>query len=84
MAPDGIVEAVDISGNRRLGLVACVEDGAPNELGFERLEECFDHRIVVAVAFAGHGDAHAMSIEFGLIVDRAILAAAVGVMDQAC
>lgn len=32
MAPDGIVEAVDIAGNGVFGLGARMEDGAPDQL----------------------------------------------------
>ena len=32
MAPDGVVEAVDIAGNGLRGLVTAIEDGAPDEL----------------------------------------------------
>ena len=39
MAPDGIVEAVDIAGNGLPGLGAGVEDGAPDELEFDLLED---------------------------------------------
>ena len=82
MAPDGIVEAVDVAGNGALGLGASVEDGPPDELGFECLEECLHHGVVVAISLAGHGDQDAVPTQLGLIVDRAILAAAVGMVDQ--
>ena len=52
MAPDGIVEPVDVAANGLVGLLAGVEDGAPNELGFQRLEERLHHGVVVAVPFA--------------------------------
>lgn len=38
MAPDGIVEAVDVAGNGPLGLGAGLEDGPPDELGFSVLK----------------------------------------------
>ena len=50
MAPHGVVEAVDIAGNGLPGLGAGVEDGAPDELGFDRLEERLDHGVIEAVA----------------------------------
>jgi len=34
MAPDRVVEAVDIAGNGALGLGAGLEDSAPDQLGF--------------------------------------------------
>ena len=48
MAPDRIVEAVDITADRELSLGSCLEDGAPDEFGFQRLEERLDHRICEA------------------------------------
>jgi len=35
MAPDGIVEGVDIASNRVLSLITCVEDGAPGAFPFQ-------------------------------------------------
>jgi hypothetical protein len=37
MAPDGIVEPVDIAANGLVGFLAGVEDGPPDELGFQGL-----------------------------------------------
>lgn len=39
MAPDKIVEAVDSVGNGLLDFDPGIEDGSPNELGFDGLEE---------------------------------------------
>ena len=52
MSPDGIVEPVDVAGNGTLGFVAGVEDGPPDKLGFQRLEERLDDGVVVAVTVA--------------------------------
>jgi len=76
MAADRIVEAVDITANCLVGLLAGVEDSTPDELGFEGLEERLDHGVVVAIPLAGHRKQDAVLVELGLIVDRAILAAA--------
>ena len=73
MAPDGIIEPVDIAANGLVGLVAGIEDGPPDELGFQGLEERLDHGVVVAISFAGHRDQNGVLLELGLIVDRAIL-----------
>jgi hypothetical protein len=54
MAPDGIVEAINIPADGVFGFGSSLEDGAPDELGFQRFEERLDHRIVVTIAFAGH------------------------------
>ena len=76
MASDGIVEPVDVAANGLVGLLTGVEDGPPNELGFQCLEERLPHRVVVAIPLAGHRDQDAVLLELGLVVDRAILAAA--------
>ena len=76
MAPDGIVEPVDIAANSLVGLLAGVEDsppGPPDELGFQGLEERLDHGVVVAIPLAGHRKQDAVLLELGLIIDRAIL-----------
>jgi hypothetical protein len=54
MAPNGVVEAIDISGNVALGFGAGEEGGSPNQFRFQRLEEGLDHRVVVAIALARH------------------------------
>src|SRR6187200_2051183 len=46
MAPEGIVEPVDIAANSLVGLLAGVEDSAPDELGFQGLEERLDHGVM--------------------------------------
>src|SRR3954447_5247624 len=84
MAPDGIVEPVDVAANSPVGLLAGVEDGPPEELGFQGLEEGLDHGVVIAIPLAGHRDQDAVLVELGLIIDRAILAATIGMMDQPC
>src|SRR4051794_22687270 len=84
MAPEGIVEPVDIAANSLVGLLAGVEDGPPDELGFQGLEERLDHGVVVAIPLAGHRDQDAVLCELGLIIDRAILAAAIRMMHQPC
>jgi len=38
MAPEGIVEPVDVAANSLVGFVAGVEDGPPDELGFRVLK----------------------------------------------
>src|SRR6187200_3164109 len=71
MAPEGIVEPIDVAANGQVGFVAGVEDSPPDELGFEGLEERLDHGVVVAIPLAGHRDPDAVLLELGLIVDRA-------------
>ena len=50
MTPDGIVEAVDVAPDGVLGLGPSLEDGAPDQLGFQGLEEGLDNRVVVAIS----------------------------------
>ena len=75
MAPDGIVEPVDIAANGLVGFLTGVEDGLPDELGFQSLKERLHHGVVVEIPRAGHRDQDAVLAELGLIVDRAILTA---------
>ena len=82
MTPDRIVEAVDVTPDRVLGLGPRLEDGAPDQLGLQGLEEGLDHRIIIAVPFPGHRDPDAVFPQLGLILDRTILTAAIGVMGQ--
>ena len=82
MAPDGVVEAVDVVADRGCRLDPALEDGAPDELGLERLEEGLDHGVIKAVSFARHRDPDAVSTQFGLVVQGAVLAAPVSMMDQ--
>ena len=45
MAPDRIVEPVNVAGNGLVGLSAGAEDGPPDELGFQGLEERLHHGV---------------------------------------
>src|SRR3954468_22327100 len=84
MAPDGIVKPIDVAANSPVCLLAGVEDGPPDELGFQGFEERLHHGVVVAIPLAGHRNQDAVLLELGLIVDRAILAATIRMMDQPC
>src|ERR1700719_5208887 len=50
---------------------------------FARSEERLHHGVVVTISLAGHRDQDAVLAELGLIVDRAILAATIRMVDQA-
>src|ERR1044071_7197121 len=82
MPPDGIIEPVDVAANSPVCLLAGVEDGAPDELGFQGFEERLHHGVVIAISLAGHRDQDAVLLELSLIIDRAILTAAIRMMDQ--
>src|SRR5215212_754679 len=73
MAPDGIVEPVDVAANGPVRLLAGVEDSPPDDLGFQGLKERLHHGVVIAIPLAGHRDQDAVLPEFGLIIDRTIL-----------
>jgi hypothetical protein len=75
MAPEGIVEPVNVAGDSLGRLLVGVEDGPPHKLGFQRLEERLHHRVVVAVSRCRHRDQDPVLAELGLIIDRTVLAA---------
>ena len=60
MAPDGIVEPVNVAANGLGRLLAGVEDGPPHQLGFQRLKERLHHGVVVAVPLCRHRDQDAV------------------------
>src|SRR3954467_10531116 len=84
MAPAGIVEAVAVAGQSLGRLSSRLEDGAPDQFALQRLEERLDHRVVIAVALAGHRDHDAGASYFGLVLVGTILTAAVRMMEEAC
>ena len=79
----GIIEAVNILSNGFLCIITCMEYGSPNHLCFQCLKEGFNHGVVVAIAFAGHGGHDTIFLQLCLIIKGAILAATVRMMDQA-
>ena len=82
VAPQGIVEAVDVAGQVVSRLGPGQEHGAPHEFALQGLEERLDHRVVVAVPLAGHRDQGAVTPQLGLVLDRAVLATAVRMVGQ--
>ena len=84
MTADGVVEAIDVAADGSRGVGACLEGGAPDEFGFQRLEECLDHGVVEAVSPPGHGDQDAKGLKLGLVVRATLLTSEVRVVDQAC
>ncbi|GBQ33881.1 hypothetical protein AA12717_4174 [Gluconacetobacter sacchari DSM 12717] len=54
MAPDRIVETVDVTADSILGILSGQEDRPPNEFGFQGFEEGLDNGIVVTISLAGH------------------------------
>ena len=82
MPPDGVIEPVDVSGDGVFGLLAGLPCNRPDQLRLDGLEERFHHRVVVAVSAPTHRDQDAAFAEQRLIVDRAVLRPAVGMVDE--
>ena len=82
MPPDGVIEPVDVSGDGVFGLLAGLPCDRPDQLRLDGLEERFHHRVVVAVPAPAHRDQDAAFAEQRLIVDRAVLRSAVGMVNQ--
>jgi hypothetical protein len=82
MSPDRVIEPADVSGDGVFSLLAGLPRNRPNELRLDGLEERFDHRVVVAVSAPAHRDQDAAFAEQCLIVHRAVLRSAVGMMNQ--
>ena len=69
MLSDGIIEAINIFPNSPDGLLARLERGSPDEFLFDRLENGFDHGVMVAVSLAAHRRKDAMGVEkFAVVV----------------
>ena len=83
MSPDGIVEAVDIASDFGGRFSPAPEDSAPDEFGLQRLEERLDHGVVEAVSLSRHRDHNAVLPQLGLIIEGAVLAASVRVVNEA-
>jgi hypothetical protein len=71
-----VVEAVDVAGQGAMRFSPGLEHGAPDQFGLEGLEERLDHGVVVAVPLARHRDQDAVLAQLGLVLGRAVLAAA--------
>ncbi len=57
----GIVEAIDVTGQRVDGLCSRLERGALDQLALQCLEERLDNRAVITISLAGHRDHDTMS-----------------------
>ena len=82
MPPDGVMEPVDVSGDGVFGLLAGLPGDRLDQLRLDGLEERLDHCIVVAVSAPAHRDLDAAFAKQGLIVDRAVLRPAIGMVNQ--
>lgn len=63
MSALGVVKTLDIAEDAGLGLLTGLIDRALNLLGFERSEEAFYYRVVIAVAYTLHLDFRRRSSE---------------------
>lgn len=82
MPPDGVTEPVVVSGDGVFGLLAGLPGDRPDQLRLDGLEERLGHCIVVAVPATAHRDLDAAFAKQGLIVDRAVLRPAIGMVNQ--
>ena len=67
MAPNGIVEAIDVAGDRLLGFSPGLEDSTPDEFGLQRLEEGLHNSVIVAVPCPRHRDQDARFRQLRLV-----------------
>lgn len=77
------IEAVDVSANGSFGGDAGFEGGSPDQFRLQRLEHGFHHGIVVAVSLSAHGYDETVGGQELLVVVRAILAAAIRMVNDA-
>jgi hypothetical protein len=82
MPSDGVMEPVDGSGDGLFGLVPGLPSDGPDQLRCDDLEERVNPRVVVVGPAPAHRDQDAAFPQQGLIVDRAVLRPAVGMVNQ--
>ena len=68
MTATRIVEPIDILEDRAFCLTTCVPFVAPDQLSLDGFEERFNHRIVVAIAFAAHRHLEAILLQALLVL----------------
>ena len=78
----GVVEPAEVFDDGELELVAGVPDAVGDQLGLEAVDEALGQRVVVGVADRADRGEDAVIGEGLGVVDRGVLAAAIGVMDQ--
>lgn len=62
--------------------MALLENSSPDQFRLDRLEDGFDHRIIVTISFAAHGWKHAVSFEDFAILITGIMTSPVGELDK--
>ncbi|MFT7577712.1 MAG: hypothetical protein ACI9XZ_004115 [Alphaproteobacteria bacterium] len=65
MSPTWIIEAVDVLANGIFSFASLRIAGAPDEFGFDCLENGFDHGVVVTISFAAHGAHEELCLNLG-------------------
>ena len=68
MPPRWIIEPVDILEYRALRLTPCFPACAPDQLRLDGFEERLNHGVVIAIAFAAHGNLEAVLCQMFLII----------------
>jgi len=83
VATGSVVVSFDVDKDIAFGFFSCRILTVMDELGFERVEEAFHRRIVVAVGLAAHRGLEAGGLRHLAAVRRGILDASIGMVDQA-
>ncbi len=83
MAPLAVIKALDVFLYCCPGIGPCRVALMMHQLVFQTAPEALHRRIVITVSPARHGGQHAELLNKFLIVVSAVLAAAVGMMNQA-
>ena len=68
MAPARIVKPIDVLKQRQFTLTPGVPELSPNQFGLQRLEEGFNHSVVITVAFAAHGNLEAVLFQQFIVI----------------
>ena len=78
-----VVEAVDVFEDGDFDFATGLPVAAPDQFGLQRLEEAFDGRIVIAIAFPAHRGRQHLLAQKLLVVVGTVLRAAVRVVNAA-
>ena len=68
MPPPWVIEPVDILEYRALRLASGFPARAPDQLRLDGFEERLNHGVVIAIAFAAHGNLEAVLCQMFLII----------------
>lgn len=77
MSAPGVVEAIYVAEDGSFRLTPCWPTLPPDQFRLQGFEERLDGGVVIAITFAAHRRAQAISLQFLLIIVGTILAAAI-------